>query len=160
MFKTIARYLTAINDQQAIDKRIKGLTAYEKEVDIKRALLGDAEDTELQILSHAEQIKLLRALVIQKIANNESATEAIAALELFANKPPHPIKHDHLFSIPVLSEVADILRMATIAGLIIGGAMLVTVGVNPRFCGSSNDSQFCNQVDAAYRYFYNPKEQN
>jgi hypothetical protein len=156
---TINRYLTLIGDQQIIDQRLKQLFEMEKQIVIKNVLLGDASLLELSGLSKVEQIKLLRSLVIQKVANNESAEEAIAALALIENTPPHAIKHDHLYNIPILLEVGDILRMATVAGLLIGGVSLVTLAVNPRFCGEQNNSQFCNQVNATYRYFYNPKEQ-
>ncbi|MGI2907685.1 hypothetical protein [Tolypothrix sp. VBCCA 56010] len=154
---TISRYLTLIGDQQIIDQRIKELCEIEKEVTIKRAYLGDAEVDDLQVLTHAEQVKLLRALILQKVANNENAEETIAALELIENKPPHTIKHDHLYSIPILSEIGDVLRIATLAGTLIGGALLVILAVNPGFCGERNGSQFCDQTRSVYRYFYNPK---
>lgn len=157
MFKFINRYLTAIADQKIIDQRTKELFEIEKVVTIKRAYLGDAEAEDLQVLTKPEQIKLLKALVIQKVANNESAEEALAALALIGNKPPHPIKYDHLYSIPVLSEIADILKMVTIVGLMITGTSLVALTVNPRLCGEWNNSQFCNQTRSVYRYFVDLK---
>lgn len=86
--KTVNRYLTAIADQQIIDQRIKELLEIEKEVTAKQALLGDAEVDGLQLLTKIEQINLLRALVIQKVADGESAEEALNALVVIENKPP------------------------------------------------------------------------
>ncbi len=153
----INRYLTAIADQQIIDQRTKELFEIEKQVAAKQALLGDAEGDVLQVLTHSEQVKLLKALVIQKVANNESAEEAFAALALIENKPPHAIKYDHLYNIPVLSEIADILKMVTIVGLMITGTSLVALTVNPQLCAEWNGSQFCNQTRSVSRYFIEPK---
>jgi hypothetical protein len=157
LLKTINRYLTAIADQQIIDQRIKELFEIEKEVAARQALLGDAKGEILQTLTRSEQIKLLKALVIQKVANGESAEEAITVLAVLEDRPPHAIKHDHLYNVPVLSEVADILKMATIVGLMITGTSLVALAVNPRLCGEWNGSQFCNQTRSVYRYFVEPK---
>lgn len=156
--ETLYRYLSAMGDQRIIDQRTKELLDLEKEIARKQALSGNAKIEDLGTLTHSEQIRLLKALILQKVANNESAEEAITALSLIENKPPHTIKHDHLYGIPILSEIGDVLRMATLAGLLVGGAMLVILGVNPRFCGEQNGSQFCEQVNSVYKYFYNPEE--
>jgi hypothetical protein len=138
MFKkvksTFNRYLTAVGDQKIIDERIKELFAYEKAVATKSALLGDAETQDLQVLTKAEQIKLMRALIIQKVANGESATEAIAALVLLEHQPPHAIKNDHLYSIPVLSEIGDIIRCGFGLAVLTPAVIALMLWLNPGMC--------------------------
>ncbi|MGI2908338.1 hypothetical protein [Tolypothrix sp. VBCCA 56010] len=159
MFKAVKRYLTAIADQQIIDQRIKELFEIEKQIATKQALLGDAKGDVLQTLTHSEQIKLLKALVIQKVANNESAEEAIAALALIENKPPHAIKHDHLYSIPVLSELGDIIRCGFWLGTLTPAVIALMLCLNPGMCkpigGSANISQVCSAARAFDKFFYN-----
>lgn len=114
-------------------------------------------------LTQKQRLNVLEALLVERVANDENCDDVMAAIAMLQ---PSTIKQPstnrniaHSFDIPILSEVGDILKMATVAGLLIGGALLVTLAVNPRICGEWNGSQFCNQVNGAYRYFYNPKEQ-
>ncbi|GAX45910.1 hypothetical protein NIES4075_69310 [Tolypothrix sp. NIES-4075] len=162
MFKkvksTFNRYLTAVGDQKIIDERIKELFAYEKAVATKSALLLVAEAEDLQILSKPEQIKLMRALIIQKVANGESATEAIAALALLENQPPHAIKHDHLYSIPVLTEIGDIIRCGFWLAVLTPAVIALMLHFNPSMCAgvesTANNSQVCNAARAFNKFFY------
>ncbi|MBW4571197.1 MAG: hypothetical protein KME31_25235 [Tolypothrix carrinoi HA7290-LM1] len=156
---TINRYLTAISDQQIIDQRLTELFEIEKEVAAKQALLGDAEGDVLQVLTHSEQVKLLRALVIQKVANGESAEEALNALAIIENTPPHPIKRDYLYSIPVLSEIGDIIRCGFWLTVLTPAVIALMLWLNPAMCkpigGSANNSQVCSAARAFDKLFYN-----
>lgn len=162
MFKTIRRYLTAIGDQQIIDQRTKELFEIEKEITIKRAYLGDAEVDDLQVLTYAEQVKLLRALVIKKVANNESAEEAFAALSLIENKRPHTIKHNYSFDIPLLSELDRLLYVSVSITALAVAAIALLVTLKPSMCNAietedgwkANESQVCNANRAVYKFFY------
>lgn len=146
------RYLTAIGDQQLIDQRIKELFEIEKEVTIKRAYLGDAEVDDLRVLTHSEQVKLLRALILQKIASDQNTEGAIAALASIENKPPHTIKYDHLYSIPVLSEIGNIIRFWFTFAMVAGVGIALTTLVKPTMCNpietedgsKANNSLVCN----------------
>ena len=113
-------------------------------------------------LTQKQRLNVLEALLVERVANDENCDDVLNAIALL--QPP-PIKQPsanrnvaHSFDIPILSEVGDILKMATVVGLLIGGALLVTLGVNPRFCSEKNGSQFCNQVSNVQKYFYNPEE--
>ncbi|NEU77035.1 hypothetical protein PI95_032190 [Hassallia byssoidea VB512170] len=159
MLKTIKRYLTAVGDQQIIDQRLAELFEIEKVVTIKRAYLGDAEVDDLSVLTKPEQIKLLRALVIKKVASGESAEEALNALVVIENIPPHSIRHDYLYSIPVLSEVGDIIRVGFSLTMLGGAAVALIVFFSPALCKPNalgvNNSQVCNAARAFDKFFRN-----
>jgi hypothetical protein len=120
------------------------------------------EATNFIALTPAQKLNVLEALLVERVANNEYAEDAMQAIALLqppAIKQPSTNRNiAHSFDIPILSEVGDILKMATVAGVLIGGALLVILAVNPRFCGEQNGSRFCSQVTATYKFFYNPKE--
>lgn len=157
--KTINRYLTAIGDQQIIDERIKQLHVMEKQIVTKNALLGNSSLLELNDLSKAEQVQLLRSLVIQRVAKGESADDALAALAVIENQPPHPIKRDYLYSIPVLSEIGDIIRFGFWLTVLTPAAIALMLCLNPGMCkpigDSANNSQVCNAARTFDKFFYN-----
>lgn len=157
--KTINRYLILIGDQQIIDQRIKQLLEIEKEIATRQALLGNAKTEDLQVLIKPEQIKLLRALVIKKVANAESTDDALAALAVIENQPPHPIKRDYLYSIPVLSELGDIIRFGFWLTVLTPAAIALMLCLNPGMCkpieGTANNSQVCNAARTFDKFFRN-----
>lgn len=106
-------------------------------------------------LTQKQKLNVLEALLLERVANNEDAEEIMQAIAMLRT-PSTNRNVAHSFDIPILSEVADILKMATVAALLVGVAMAVILAVNPRFCGSNNSSQFCGQVNDVYRYFYYP----
>jgi hypothetical protein len=112
-------------------------------------------------LTQKQRLNILESLLLEKVANGEDAEEIMQAIAMLhppsteltsTNRNVH-----HSFYIPIASEMGDLLRSATLAALLAGVVMAVILAANPRFCGSNNSSQFCSQVNDAYRYFYYPK---
>jgi hypothetical protein len=173
MFKqiksTINRYLTLIGDQQIIDQRTKELFEIEKDITEKLALCGNPEAYSLAKLSKAEQIKLLRGLLIEKALKSEYVGDVIKVIELLENQPPHAIKHDHLYNIPVLSEIGDIIRCGFWLTVLTPAVIALMLCLNPGMCkpivrvaspsgeGTANNSQVCNAARAFDKFFYNYK---
>lgn len=112
-------------------------------------------------LTQKQRLNILESLLLERLANGEDAEEimqAIAMLQPPSTKPTSTTRNiHHSFYIPIASEIGDILRTATLAVLVTGGVMAVILVANPRFCGERNSSQFCEQVNSAGRYFYDPK---
>lgn len=111
-------------------------------------------------LTQKQRLNVLEALLLERVANDQNCDDvlnAIAMLQQPTKQASTSRNIAHSFDIPIISEIGDILRMGTLAGLLIGGAMLVILGVNPGFCGEQNGSKFCDQTRSVYRYFVEPK---
>jgi hypothetical protein len=128
------------------------------------ALLPDRKEASNFItLTPKQRLNILESLLLERVANGENCDDilnAIAMLQIPTQQPSTNRNIAHSFDIPILSEIGDIIKMATVAWLMVGGAMLVILAVNPRFCGEKNGSQFCNQTRLVGRYFVEPKGEN